>query len=148
MTAAFALDLAITALLLVAIMGGVILNRRISTLKHQQTALDQAIKEFGIATHQAHEAIRQLKLTSETAHQQFETETADARRLKDDLGFLIERAEKAASQLEHGLRRERQAQAAAAPSPAAPMTVESARPIPRSRAEEDLLRILKQRQSV
>ena len=106
MTAAFVLDLALALLLLVAIGVGLLLNRRIGSLKTQQTALDQAIREFGIATHQAHEAIRQLSSTSATARQQFETETAEAQHLREDLGFLIARAEKAAGTLEHGMRRE------------------------------------------
>lgn len=150
MTPAFALDLTLAALLLVAIVGGFMLNRRIGILKTQQTALDQAIREFGIATHQAHEAIRQLKTTSEAARQQFDTETADANRLKDDLGFLIARADKAATLLEQALRRERQTPAVERPSTpgAPPLTGETARPIPRSRAEEDLLKVLKHRQTV
>jgi hypothetical protein len=150
MTSAFALDLTLAALLLVAIVGGFMLNRRIGVLKTQQTALDQAIREFGIATHQAHEAIRQLKTTSEEARQQFDTETADAKRLKDDLGFLIARADKAATLLEQTLRRERQTPAAERPaaSSAASLTGETARPIPRSRAEEDLLKVLQHRQTV
>jgi hypothetical protein len=147
MITGFLLDCALAVLLLVAIAGGIVLNRRISSLKSQQTALDQAIHAFGIATHQAHEAIRQLKATSETAHNTFETETAAGKQLKDDLQFLIERAEKTAAQLENTLRRERQTVAAERPAPPA-MTAETVRPIPRSRAEEDLLKILKNRQPV
>lgn len=103
-TLGIALDIALMALLGVAIYYGVRLNRQIAVIRSGREHLESLIKEFGTATERAEKALHSLKGDARDTLDQARQSALKAGELCDDLEFLIKRGEKVADALETGIR--------------------------------------------
>lgn len=155
-----ALDLIIAVLLAATITYAVILNNRLNQLRRNRDELAKLVAAFNDATVRAEAGIPKLKRASEEASSTLLERVEKAQSLRDDLAFMIERADAMANRLEGTVRMAREAKPAPAPAAAVgPRVVPSVRPsaIPstpvsavgiddeeddRSEAERELLRAL------
>lgn len=117
------LDVAIILLLVPTIVYAVILNRRLSALRSSKDELAKVVSSFNEATMRAEAGIPKLKKATLEANNALQERVEKAHALRDDLAFMIERAEETADRLEGAVRTSRVSDApAAAPGPApAPM---------------------------
>ena len=127
-------------LVLVALLAGAMpfllrLERGLRALRQDRGALEGSASNLGEATRMAEAASLRLRAAAETAGRQVAEKLAVAEPLRDDLRYLVERAEILADRLEGLVRTNRSAPAEApAPEPVQPG---------RSQAERDLLRALR-----
>jgi uncharacterized phage infection (PIP) family protein YhgE len=138
MTLETILNLLVIALLIPTIIFAVILNRRLSALRKSRDELAKVVANFNDATLRAEAGIPKLKKATNEASMALKDRVEKAQSLRDDLAFMIERAEEMASKLETGVRVARseasfgvtagQPQAAAAPAPASPTLAGGLRP--------------------
>jgi hypothetical protein len=148
MTTQTILDLVVILLLIPTIIYAVILNRRLVALRRSRDELARIVASFNDATLRAEAGIPKLKKATTEANQTLKERVDKAQTLRDDLAFMVQRAEELASRLEAGVRAARQdgipvnaASAAAplvAPSPAAPVRGFAAEPPPRTLAATSL----------
>jgi hypothetical protein len=129
---------ALLVLLLALLPIGWRLERRLAALRREGAGLSQGAEGLAAATEAAEAALARLRATAEGSARMVTERSAAAERLRDDLAFLIERAEMLADRLD-GLVREARPQAAGA----APAAATATSPGPRSEAERELLRALK-----
>lgn len=142
------LQVAVIALLGAALPYVLRLERALRALRQDRGALEGSAAGLAEATRMAEAASLRLRASAETAGRQVAEKLAAAEPLRDDLHYLVERAEGLADRLD-GLVRQARAAApalgAATPAPAAAAATISAPG--RSRAEQDLLRALVQRRA-
>jgi Domain of unknown function (DUF6468) len=142
MTLALAGDLVVAILLIVTIAYSVVLNRRLAVLRGDKAELRALVESLAQATASAGAGIATLKVAAENVGQELDARRATTESLRDDLTYLIERANSAADRLENSIRVQRDTtrapEATAAPAPAA-TPIHSNAP---SRAERDLMRAL------
>ncbi|HEY8609778.1 MAG TPA: DUF6468 domain-containing protein [Roseomonas sp.] len=120
-------------LLLVAALPFVLrLERGLAALRQDRAALAEGALGFEAATREAQSTLSGLRATLETQARQ----AATAEALREDLRFLVERAEGLADRLEVLVR---QGRSAAAPVPGSPAEENTSY----SQAERDLLRALR-----
>jgi hypothetical protein len=153
------LDIIIAILLAATIGYAVLLNNRLSQLRKNRDDLARLVAAFNDATARAEAGIPKLKRATEEAGSTLQERVEKAQSLRDDLAFMIERADAMANRLEGSVRTARSevkpSPGTAAPSPAAaprPVAARSAAPTPmavdedvddeRSEAERELLRAL------
>jgi hypothetical protein len=118
------------ALLIAALPFALRLERGLAALRRDRAALADGVQGFEVATREAQSALSGLRGTLEVQARQ----AAKAEALRDDLRFLVERAEGLADRLEVLVRQGR----------AAPQPVAGAEGVaPRSQAERDLLQALR-----
>ncbi len=160
----------VVAVLLLATMGiSLILNRRLGNLRANQDEMRRLIGDFDKALAKARHGMSELKTASAAADTAHEERMKQAKALRDELGFMVETADRLADRLAgeaSGNRAARQQRAAPAagmaserPEPAkmqAPVTPFPARKPPqdsaarefrlepRSEAERELLMALRQ----
>lgn len=126
---ALVLDGIVIVLLAVAIGFGVILSRRLTALKRSGADMQAKLAEFNEAAATAEESLAQLKAAVPEANEASNAAVADpeamlkAEILRDDLMFLIERAENLLKKAAAAPR------AAASPSIAATASVAAPRPV-------------------
>jgi hypothetical protein len=138
----------LVALLLALLPIGWRLERRIATLRREGSGLADGAESLVQATGAAETALARLRATAEGAGRAVAERIAVAEKLRDDLAFLVERAETLADRLDGLVRHARPlaAEAPAAPSspplPAMPAANGSA-VAALSEAERELLRALK-----
>lgn len=125
--------------LVVALLAGAMpfvlrLERELRALRRDRAALDGSAAGLAEATRLAEAASLRLRASAESAGRQVAEKLAVAEPLRDDLRYLVERAEAMADRLDGLVRTARVSPAAAAP----------AEPVTRSRAERDLLKALAQ----
>jgi enamine deaminase RidA (YjgF/YER057c/UK114 family) len=112
------------------------LERALSALKRDRVELSDSVRGFAEATKEAEAAIARLRATADGAGRSVAEQVRIAGVLREDLKFLTERAEQLAERLDGGLR-------AARPAADPAMAAAAAAPVPRARAEADLLRALR-----
>jgi hypothetical protein len=140
------LQVTLLVLLGAAIPFAVRLERALREIRKDRSAMDISAKGLSEAAAAAESAILRLRATAELAGRQVQERVTTAEPLRDDLRFLIERAETLADRLETIVRASRPV-AGHAPPPA-PAATRPAREPPsdagplRSQAERDLLRAL------
>jgi hypothetical protein len=122
---------ALLLLLAVALPVGWRLERRIAALRRDGAAVQSGAAGMAEATMAAEAALARLRATAEQAGRGVAERVAQAEPLREDLRFLIERAEQVADRLEGLVRAGR------------PAAAEPAATAPRSEAERDLLRALR-----
>jgi len=122
---------ALLLLLAVALPVGWRLERRIAALRRDGAAVQSGAAGMAEATMAAEAALARLRATAEQAGRGVAERVAQAEPLREDLRFLIERAEQVADRLEGLVRAGR------------PAAAEPAAAAPRSEAERDLLRALR-----
>lgn len=139
------LQISLLVLLGVAIPFAVRLERALREIRKDRAAMETSAQGLSEAAGAAESAILRLRATAELAGRQVNDRIAAAEPLRDDLRYLIERAESLADRLEASVRAGRPAAGhePQAPGPARPMppSAEEAGTL-RSQAERDLLRAL------
>lgn len=154
------LDIIVSLLLAATIAYAVLLNRRLETLRRNRDELARMIGQFNEATMRAESSIPKLRKAADDAGGGLQDRVEKAQLLRDDLAFMIERADSMANKLEIAVRQARSeskpaprgprplaamAGAAAAPGPA-PVAVPETGAMDeldeRSDAERELLRAL------
>ena len=143
------LQVAVIALLGAALPYVLRLERALRTLRQDRGALDGSAAGLAEATRMAEAASLRLRASAETAGRQVAEKLAAAEPLRDDLHYLVERAEGLADRLDGLVRQARVVTpaadpvAGAIPGAMAPGVIQPGR----SRAEHDLLRALVQRRA-
>jgi hypothetical protein len=125
-------------LLLLVLLGAAIpfalrLERALREIRRDRGAMEGSAQGLAEAARMAEAAMVRLRASAELAGRQVAERTAAAEPLRDDLRYLVERAEALADRLE-GLVRAGRPLAVEAPRPAEPAV--------QSQAERDLLRAL------
>jgi prophage DNA circulation protein len=120
MTYDTALNLLVIALLIPTIVYAVILNRRLSALRKSRDELAKVVANFNDATLRAEAGIPKLKKATNEASMALKDRVEKAQSLRDDLAFMIERAEEMAGKLESSVRVARSEASFGAAAPAAP----------------------------
>lgn len=133
----------LVAALLVAAMPFVIrLERRLRALRQDRSALDGSAAGLAEATRTAESASLRLRASAETAGRQVAEALARAEPLRDDLRYLVERAEAVADRLDGLVRAARMLPAPGAAQDLPPEPPSGLGSAGRSRAERDLIRAL------
>ncbi len=123
MTTGMILDVVVILLLVPTIIYAVILNRRLAALRRSREELSKVVNSFNEATMRAEAGIPKLKKATTEANHTLKDRVEKAQTLRDDLAFMIERAEELAGRLEGAVRAARAEgvvthQPAAQPAPA------------------------------
>jgi hypothetical protein len=140
------LQLTLLVLLGAAIPFAVRLERALREIRKDRSAMDTSAQGLSEAAAAAESAILRLRATAELSGRQVQERVTTAEPLRDDLRFLIERAETLADRLESLVRAGRPL--AGYEQPPAPSAARPTREPPsdaeplRSQAERDLLRAL------
>jgi hypothetical protein len=116
MTTALLIDLLLAGLLVATIVYAVILNRRLGAFRQGKEELRALIVEFNAATERARVGMDELREASEGMGQSLHATLGEARALRDDLGFLVERGAVVADRLVHDVRARREPAPAAKPA--------------------------------
>jgi chromosome segregation ATPase len=102
-----ALDIVVSLLLIATIGYAVMLNSRLSSLRKNRDDLAKTIINFNEATVRAESSIPKLRKAAEEAGQTLQERVEKAQSLRDDLAFMIERADTMANRLENAVRNAR-----------------------------------------
>ncbi|MBL6954474.1 MAG: hypothetical protein ISR50_17685 [Alphaproteobacteria bacterium] len=97
------LDGLVAILLVVTVGYCLILNRRLTALRANQTEMRQLLSEFTEATRQAEISVSHLKNTSDHISSSLGERMTDARALADELGSITQSAGRLADRIENGL---------------------------------------------
>src|SRR5262245_7695274 len=104
MTTDSILDIVVILLLIPTIAYAVILNRRLAALRRSREELSKVVNSFNEATMRAEAGIPKLKKATTEASHALKERVDKAQTLRDDLAFMIERAEELAGRLEGAVR--------------------------------------------
>ena len=104
MTTGMILDVVVIVLLVPTIIYAVILNRRLAALRRSREELSKVVNSFNEATMRAEAGIPKLKKATTEANHTLKERVDKAQTLRDDLAFMIERAEELAGRLEGAVR--------------------------------------------
>lgn len=132
------LDVVLIAFLAVTIGYAVVLNRKLTALRRNKTELLQLAATFTQATLKAEDSIGRVMTGSEALQERVNK----AQGLRDDLAFLIDRANSAADRLEDAIR---SARSKAPPGPTPPPRASDFEDSiePRSEADRELLKAIR-----
>ncbi len=117
MTISLAMDLLLAALLIAMIAHGILLNRRLTSLRADREALAAVVHDFQIATGQATAGMDGMRTAADVTGKALQAQIDAGRAAIRDLEFLVERGERMADRLEAASRMR-----PAAPEVAAPAT--------------------------
>ena len=142
------LEVLLVLLLSITLFHAVRLERALGVLRRDRAALESLVAGFHESTRLAEDGAERLRLAAEIAGKQITRQVERGNGLKDDLGFLSERAERLADKLARCLADARPSQSnrlpRAEPTSSAPDSHPSDQVVPvRSKAERDLIRALK-----
>lgn len=98
------LDVLVVALLVPTIIFAVILNGRLAVLRRNREELSRLVAAFNEATVRAEAGIPKLRRASEEVSRSLQEKVERAQLLRDDLAFMVERAEAATAKMEASLR--------------------------------------------
>jgi hypothetical protein len=93
------LDIILVVLLLVTIIYALVLSRRLSVLRSSKTDLEDFIKRMNEASARAEASLTGLKQTAGATKAELDQPLAKAQSLRDELMFLIDRADAAGERL-------------------------------------------------
>ena len=97
-------DLVGMGLLAAVIVYAIRLNARLASLKADKKELEALLAGFNQSTQRAENALARLKVGSAEAGDAVGTQLSQARELRDDLAFMIDRAGDTAERLEQAIR--------------------------------------------
>ncbi len=100
-------NIVIICLLIPTIIFAYILNKKLDMLRNSRNDLGRLIEAFNDATIRAESGIPKLRQAADSAGVQLKEQVEKAQILRDDLAFLIDRAENSATKLEHSVRQVR-----------------------------------------
>ncbi|MEC8203399.1 MAG: DUF6468 domain-containing protein, partial [Pseudomonadota bacterium] len=83
------------------------LNRRLSMLQEDKAEFERLLVSFTESTTRAETSVARLKVSATDTAQSLQESVTRAQALRDDLGFMVERADELASRLEVGIREAR-----------------------------------------
>ncbi len=129
MDLAFTLDLVLIALLVATIAYAMVLHRRLGALRSDRADLETFLERMSQATAKADASLKGIRETAERAQQTLHDPLNKAQAMRDELLFLIERADSSAERVANGVQKS----AAPSPPPAEP-TADAERPAPAKRA--------------
>ncbi|MEQ8397686.1 DUF6468 domain-containing protein [Thalassobaculum sp.] len=113
-----ALDLLLIVLLLATIIYVALLQRRLSSLRADREAVDTVVDRMNEATRRAEASLKGIRQTAEQARATLDDPMTRAQALRDELSFLVQRADAAGERVANGLSSSGgSAPAAAAPRP-------------------------------
>ncbi|MBR0657577.1 DUF6468 domain-containing protein [Plastoroseomonas arctica] len=138
----YTLQCAVLVLLVVAIPFTIRLERGLSGLRRDRGAMDGSARGLGEAATAAEATLRRMRITTDEGLRQISERCLAGEKLRDDLRYLIERADSLADRLDGLVRQVRPIVA----EPVVPIRAEAAAPPEapaRSQAERDLIRALK-----
>ncbi|MGE5547232.1 MAG: DUF6468 domain-containing protein [Solirubrobacterales bacterium] len=98
------LDIVVSVLLVATIGYAVMLNARLTALRKNRDDLAKIIVAFNEATVRAEASIPKLKKAAEDAGSGLQERVEKAQSLRDDIAFMIERADTMANRLENAVR--------------------------------------------
>lgn len=98
------LDIVVSVLLVATIGYAWMLNKRLSSLRKNRDDLAKTIAAFNEATVRAESSIPKLRKAAEESGQTLQERVEKAQSLRDDLAFMIERADTMANRLENAVR--------------------------------------------
>lgn len=127
MTTDSILDIVVILLLIPTIVYAIILNRRLTALRKSRDELSKVVNSFNEATMRAEAGIPKLKKATTEANGLLKDRVEKAQTLRDDLAFMIERAEELAGRLEGAVRNARSEGVGAHTAPSQPVTAPGAR---------------------
>lgn len=123
------LDVIIIVLLAATIVYAVILNSRLAQLRDNRDDLARLVAAFNDATARAESGIPRLRRAAEEAGTALQERVEKAQTLRDDLAFMIERADSMAGKLENSVRQAREeVRTPAAAAPAMPQVAPARAP--------------------
>jgi hypothetical protein len=132
-------DLLVAPLLIAVVHYTIRLHRRLETLRAEQKQLGELIGQFTSAADRADAASAHLKATGVDTDKSIRALIARAESMRDELAFLIDRADQASARI--GEARPPAAQPKRAPPP--PREAEQAPPPVRSEAERELIHAMR-----
>lgn len=98
------LDLIIAVLLIATIGYAITLNNRLTALRRNRDQMSKIIASFNEATVRAESSIPKLRRAADEAGGGLQERVEKAQSLRDDLAFMIERADTMANRLENAVR--------------------------------------------
>src|SRR5262249_11494618 len=121
------LDVIVAILLAATIAYAAMLNSRLGQLRKNRDDLAKLVSAFNEATARAEGGIPKLRRAADEAGATLQERVEKAQSLRDDLAFMIERADAMANRLENSVKSARDGMKAA-PGSAAPQRPDMARP--------------------
>lgn len=112
-------DATIITLLVVTIAFAAVLNRRLSAWRQDRAEFERLIAAFNQAAARAESGVERLKAASEHTGKTLQQAVTKGQSLRDDLGYLIERAEPLVDRMSDGVRAARMRHRPEAPPAAA-----------------------------
>ncbi len=112
------LDIIVSILLAATIFATVTVNRRLNQLRESRDDLPRLLGAFNDATVRAEAGIPKLRRAAEEASVIVQERVEKAQLLRDDLAFMVERADSIANRLEDAVRQARAELKSSAPSSA------------------------------
>ena len=101
-------DAIVAVLLIATISYAAVLNRRLAVLRSDRDKLAELVKNLATATQRAEAGVASLKAAAADTGRQLEKKVEQARSLRDDLAYMIERGVTVADRLEGMLRAKRE----------------------------------------
>jgi hypothetical protein len=97
-------DLTIVTLLIVTIAFAAVLNRRLAAWRQDRSEFERVIAQFNQAAARAEAGVERLKVASEQTGKTLQQAVTKGQSLRDDLAYLVERAEPLADRMTEGVR--------------------------------------------
>jgi hypothetical protein len=97
-------DLTIVTLLIVTIAFAAVLNRRLAAWRRDRSEFERVIAQFNQAAARAEAGVERLKAASEQTGKTLQQAVTKGQSLRDDLAYLVERAEPLADRMTEGVR--------------------------------------------
>jgi hypothetical protein len=143
-------DLTIVTLLVVTIAFAAVLNRRLSAWRQDRAEFERVIAQFNQAAARAETGVERLKAASELTGKTLQQAVTKGQSLRDDLAYLVERAEPLADRMTEGVRIARNARRDEPPVSVASVLAQKADAVEReqdgsderARAKRELIRAL------
>ncbi len=102
------IDIFTITLLIATICYAYTLNRRIQLIHSNRDELGTLLNGFTSSLERAEVSVEKLKTSGYDAIATLKTSLEEARTIRDDLQFLVDRGEEIANQLENGIRKKRE----------------------------------------
>ena len=103
----FVLEIIGATLLAVMIVYAVRLNRRLSTLQDDKAEFERLLLNFTESTSRAETSVARLKASATDTAQSLQDSVTRAQALRDELAFMVDRADELANRLEGAIREAR-----------------------------------------
>lgn len=114
MTLSVALDVLVAALLVAVLVYAVILNRKLGGLREHKAELEKLLAGFDESTKRAESSVKTLKSSAEQQMKALQQPVQRAEAMRDELAFLVKRADEVADRLSNGISSSRGGEAKSA----------------------------------